>query len=318
MSISRSDSLSIGRGVSDLLKVVAALLVMFSHYYNLKATAGYVLNPVEWCIRSQGGNVGVAVFFFLSGYGLMMSEMRSHLSFSQFLRKRFLKVYLPVLLVTALWLPISYSITPPHKPQIFIDLAIGFRDPVLWFIKSLILLYISFFAFSIMLQTNRRIAIATLWVLTVLVCVISYFTNGAFGLNSISGIPLFSIGVIAALYSSKSIIRRLHISILPLILCFAAISVVMSFFPRFIANIAHVLADYSVVGILIIIFTNWRPEIKIPSILALITFDVYLVHFKVLTVMKSMTPTLPLLVFVAATLLCAIALYFIRNKIIKL
>lgn len=104
----------IDRGVSDLLKIISALLVMFSHYYAVIALAGYDLNPIEWLIRSQGGNVGVAVFFFLSGYGLMSSEMKSHLSAMQFLKRRFCKIYLPVLLVTAIWLPISYKITPPR------------------------------------------------------------------------------------------------------------------------------------------------------------------------------------------------------------
>ena len=103
--------LSINRGVSDLLKIISAVLVMFSHYYNLKAQAGYALNPIELVLRSQGGNVGVAIFFFLSGYGLMMSELKRHLNFKEFLKKRFLKVYLPVLLVTMIWIPIYYSIT---------------------------------------------------------------------------------------------------------------------------------------------------------------------------------------------------------------
>lgn len=103
----------IDRGFSDLLKIIAALLVMFAHYCNVKGAMGYSLNLFEIAIRSQGGNVGVAVFFFLSGYGLMMSELRSHLSFKQFLKKRFLKIYLPVLLITAIWLPIAYSTTPP-------------------------------------------------------------------------------------------------------------------------------------------------------------------------------------------------------------
>ena len=86
------------------------MLVMFSHYFNIKASMGAALNPVEWLVRSQGGNIGVAIFFFLSGYGLMMSEIKSHLAFGQYFRRRFLKVYLPVVLVTAIWLPISYNL----------------------------------------------------------------------------------------------------------------------------------------------------------------------------------------------------------------
>lgn len=102
---------SIPRGWSDLLKIVACILVALSHYHNIKAaSAGQTLNSIELLIRSMGGNIGVAVFFFLSGYGLMMSELKSHLPFNLYFKRRFLKVYLPVVLITAIWLPIAYSI----------------------------------------------------------------------------------------------------------------------------------------------------------------------------------------------------------------
>lgn len=47
-------SFSIPRGSSDLLKIISALLVMFSHYFNLKAQAGFELNAFEWCIDHKG------------------------------------------------------------------------------------------------------------------------------------------------------------------------------------------------------------------------------------------------------------------------
>lgn len=55
----------------------------------------------------------MAVFFFHSGYGLITSEMKSHLTAMLFFKRRFCKIYLPVLAVTALWLTISYRIPPP-------------------------------------------------------------------------------------------------------------------------------------------------------------------------------------------------------------
>lgn len=309
---------TINKDVSDFLKIISALLVMFSHYFNLKAQSGLGLNTLEWCIRSQGGNVGVAVFFFLSGYGLMLSEMRSHLSAVHFFRRRFCKIYLPVLLVTALWLPISYRITPPDSDSLIIrDLLWGFKDPVLWFIKSLILLYGSFYLFTLFLNKNRTLGIVVLWIGVVFTCLVSYLSNGAFGLNSISGIPLFAVGVIAALWSSCRF-RKLHPALLVLVISFAAVSLTMSFYPRFIPNMAHVFADYVIVATIILVFSRWRPTIKIPAIISLITFDIYLVHFKVLTVMKEVTPTLPIVIFMVATLLLSFALYFLRTKLIRL
>lgn len=58
---------SINRSVSDFLKIISALLVMFSHYFNLKAQAGFELNAFEWCIRSQGGKCRCGSFLFPLG-----------------------------------------------------------------------------------------------------------------------------------------------------------------------------------------------------------------------------------------------------------
>ena len=193
----------------------------------------------------------------------------------------------------------------------------GLKDPVLWFIKSLILLYGSFYLSTLSLRKSRAIALCTLWIGTVITCVISYFANGDFGLNSILGIPLFAVGVVSAQWPSRRFIR-LHPALLALLLSFMSLSFLMSFFPRFIPNIDHVIADYAVVATIIVVFSKWQPEAKIPALFSLITFDVYLVHFKVLTVMKQVAPTFPMVIFVLATLLFATALYFLRTKLIKI
>lgn len=316
--LKNTQQFNINRSVSDLLKIISALLVMFSHYFNLKVQAGFELNAFEWCIRSQGGNVGVAVFFFLSGYGLVSSEMKSHLTLTQFFKRRFCKIYLPVLLITAIWLPISYRITPPHSYSLIIsDLLWSFKDPVLWFIKSLILLYGSFYLSTLYLKKNQTLSLTVLWTGTVITCIISFFSNGTFGLNSISGIPLFSVGVLTALWQSRKFMK-LHPALVALFISFIAVSLTMSFFPRFFPNLVHVIADYAVVATIIIVLSKWQPVVKIPALFSLITFDIYLVHFKVLTVMKDVTPTMPIAIFIIATLLFSLSIYFLRTKLIKI
>ena len=304
---------SINRSVSDFLKIISALLVMFSHYFNLKAQAGFELNAFEWCIRSQGGNVGVAVFFFLSGYGLMSSEMKSHLSAMQFFKRRFCKIYFPVLLVTAIWLPISYRITLPHSYSLIIrDLLWGFRDPVLWFIKSLILLYGSFYLSTFYLKKNQPLGLAVLWTGTVITCVISFLCE-----YSISGLPLFAVGVVSVLWPSRRFIT-LHPALIALLLSFFAVSISLLCLPRFIPNLAHVLADYAVVATIIVVFSKWQPIIKAPAVLSLITFDIYLVHFKVLVVMKAIIAIWSVATFIIATLCFSLSLYLLRTKLIKI
>ena len=99
--------LRIDKPLSSLVKFFAALTVALHHF------SQYVYaNDLSECIiyklfSFQGGFLAVGVFFFLSGYGLMESEKKSHLSPSAFLKKRLFRVYIPVLLVTVLWLPIK-------------------------------------------------------------------------------------------------------------------------------------------------------------------------------------------------------------------
>jgi len=132
-----------------------------------------------------------------------------------------------------------------------------------------------------------------------------------------SGIPLFSVGVMSAFYSSK-FYKVFNVAFVPLILSFFTLSLVFAFHPRFVANIAHSIADYAVVGTILLIFGKYHPRIKIPAILAAITFDIYLVHFKVLTVIKQSDLGLSVILFVAATAVASIGFYLLRSRLLKL
>lgn len=90
--------------------------MIVAHHYSQYALTNDIASGTIWKILSaQGGFLGVAIFFFLSGYGLMESDKKNHLSVRGFFKKRFLKIYGPVFLVTAVWLPVYYTIiTPPY------------------------------------------------------------------------------------------------------------------------------------------------------------------------------------------------------------
>lgn len=195
---------------------------------------------------------------------------------------------------------------------------IGFKDPVLWFIKSLIVLYIAFYLFSFLLSKGRiKIAFLIIWILTAITCLISYFSNGSFGLSSMSGIPLFSVGVMSA-YCSTKFYKRFNIAFIPLVVSLMLLSLVFTFHPRFLANMVHSIADYTVVATLLLVFSRFRPNVKIPAILAAITFDIYLVHFKTLIVISESDMGLSLWLFIAATIVASIGFYCLRTRLLKL
>lgn len=116
-----SATLSLPKGTCDIIKLLSALLVMTSHMGSVALGPAYgSTNPAFYAMATQSGYTGVAIFFFLSGFGLMESESRAHLGVGQFFRRRFWKVYFPVLLVSLLWLPF----TPPTDTMSLIHSAL--------------------------------------------------------------------------------------------------------------------------------------------------------------------------------------------------
>lgn len=57
----------------------------------------------QWVLRAASlGGTGVHVFFLCSGFGLYLSYRHKELGYFEFLKKRFLKVYIPYILVVIL------------------------------------------------------------------------------------------------------------------------------------------------------------------------------------------------------------------------
>ena len=142
--------LSIPVDASNLLKIIACTMVCLSHYFTLEIQSGNS-NALYKTISSLGGSMGLAIFFFLSGYGLMQSELRRPLTLWQFCKRRLSKVYIPVLLVTAIWVVAEFFINGTSFDdwqQIVYALLWGFDDGALWFIKVIIALYATFGVFS--------------------------------------------------------------------------------------------------------------------------------------------------------------------------
>ncbi|WP_368389398.1 acyltransferase family protein [uncultured Duncaniella sp.] len=111
-------SISLPRQTCDLLKIVAALLVITAHMASTALGAKYGSDHVAfYAIASQNGYIGVAVFFFLSGFGLMESEQKAHLDLKSFVRRRLMKIYLPVVLVSCLWLSLLYALPSVAEHQ---------------------------------------------------------------------------------------------------------------------------------------------------------------------------------------------------------
>jgi peptidoglycan/LPS O-acetylase OafA/YrhL len=91
--------------VTQELKGLAILMIVFSHVGYFLAADNRFLFPL-----SIAAGVGVNLFLFLSGYGLISSALAKPLSIGQFYKRRLFKLYGPLWLVVALFLILDWLV----------------------------------------------------------------------------------------------------------------------------------------------------------------------------------------------------------------
>ena len=99
--------------------------------------------------------LGLAVFLFLSGYGLTRSHMLRKLSLLQFITRRINRVMLPYWITTVLFLILNYVLLSETYSLRLIalttvglnfDRATQLLDYVRWFIPLILFFYVVFFS----------------------------------------------------------------------------------------------------------------------------------------------------------------------------
>ncbi len=134
--------------VSQELKGVAMLAVIIAHVTYALVDDTRFLAPF-----AGFAGAGVDIFLLLSGYGLMASELKRHLSTRQFYQRRFLHLYLPLWLVLAIFFVVDALMgkfyDTPYIVQSFLgwfssaDLYRDVNSP-LWYFSWIIFYYLLF------------------------------------------------------------------------------------------------------------------------------------------------------------------------------
>lgn len=277
----------LSKGWSDWVKLGAAILVAVSHYSTVICINLHWSNSSFLRLWCQGAYIGVALFFFFSGYGLMESEKKRHLGLKEFFTKRFLKVYLPALLVSVCWIPLYYGIVDTDHSALTLwgvlyDIVWGFQDPVLWFIKILFILYGLFYGFCWLRSIGNNLLAHVLMIggtaLTIWCAIEFSFPFIA--------IPLFTIGLYSSLLKEKTPLR-----IPSSIWMLGAMGVICTglFALTKMNIIAHgILNSIVTAAVLAVVYAlNRATPIRLPKACISGNYMIYLIHMKVLTFMVA-------------------------------
>ena len=123
------------------LKGLLALFIIF-HHVSQKITTGANFSNFEYM-----GRYIVALFFFLSGYGLYFQYSNDATYMEKFLRKRLTRIFIPFFVFIVIYVIYRASLGEVVNVDFFLSFWRGHSNIIYngWFINSIIVLYVIFY-----------------------------------------------------------------------------------------------------------------------------------------------------------------------------
>lgn len=271
----------ISKESSNIIKGLACMLIIL-HHYSQSLIGLDVSNIIIETIALRGGVTGVAIFFFLSAYGLSESQLKRQTNFIEFAKRRLSKVFIPLIITNLIYyfillgnnlLNFSLETFPLYITNIKI------LDGVTWFCNVIFFFYLFFYISYLFKQNIHKII--CMFCLTIIYSIfMTYaFKDAPYYVYSIIGFPT---GMIFSLYkeylNNKGIINYLLITTLFFI--FASF-IFKIYYNLFIANL------FSLYIIIIISYTIYKFQskyhnCKLLNSLGNNSYEIYLLHNKFL------------------------------------
>ena len=183
---------------SQELKGLSIIFVIFGHFCTIRFLN---LNHVNYIATT-----GVAVFLFLSGFGLVKSYKSKGINAS-FISKRINKVFLPYWLVSVIWIIVDALLLKiNYTTKDLLLTFVGFNqkvDPTMWFI-SYILMFYAVFYLTFRLKLSDGLKLLVMIISSAIISI--YIYKGNFGdISTEFYIHYFSFpfGCFVALYFEK-------------------------------------------------------------------------------------------------------------------
>ncbi|MFY9263642.1 MAG: acyltransferase [Actinomycetaceae bacterium] len=154
-----SDYLSVSNGKA--WRGIFTVLVLF-HHLSQRTESGQIFRVFE-----QAGIIGVSLFFFYSGYGLMKRHTTTTAYHRGFIKKRLPSIYVPYWTATIIVLLINALFGYYFTPEVVLLALIGIKPVVMhaWFITVLLMFYCIFWLLMLLFRNHYWLMVtgATMW-----------------------------------------------------------------------------------------------------------------------------------------------------------
>lgn len=291
---------------SSQLKGIAILFVIIAH----------IVGAFGIRYATPLGGIGVSIFLFLSGYGLSESYKKNGIS--NFIEKRISKVYIPYAIIVL----IDSIIQNNNIYAIGMNLLLISTPNFMWFIQFITLYYLIFFGVNkIIKKVNIKYFI---WIVS---CIIVFLLgNGLWSEQAF----IFFLGVLVS--ENKQFITNintkynLYIGIIFIMIgCISLVIKQLSIIrnsPDIIYKFVElILKNTTSIGIIMTsIYTTFKYSTikKLLMKLSTISYEVFLVHAIIFSIVTENTNFIGISIFLTITLLGSILLKYISNKLILL
>lgn len=252
---------------STAVKGLMALLIVL-HHLSEYSPGTHLLVFYDW------GFSIVAVFFFISGYGVMKSWIVKGDAYKHHFLQRRLKKILPMFIIlTIVAIALKFFVNDQSLNDILVAFSHGTMPlPFSWYIYAVIFFYVAFY---ISIKISRRKDSVIGMMLGFVTIYIYLLRLMSFGCEWYFTVPSILVGLIIAAYESQvcNFIKRHKLT------CFAIIIAVL-IAPIITSNSGALILGYNTAPIVILMFayTNKMSTPKFLTILGGISLEIYLVH----------------------------------------
>lgn len=282
-----------------MLRGIAAISIMFAHYviYGMRETDSFS-GPI--IIMQWAGGLGVGLFFFCSGYGLMSTTINHKIDFG-WLKHRFINV-----LPTYWTLNVFLLLLRKNECENIILSILGIENPA-WFIVEIMIIYMLFY---IAFHVGTKYRILNMAVLLFIMSVIFLVLN--FEARWYNTNFIFIIGMLCSKYKEKIILYLYHNFYLKLL---GSLFLFGIFALAFIAtrgtmvgNLMKIISD----GLLNVVFIQIIMKIKLNSPLIIYmgknSLQLYVIHTHIWyffsSYMSKLNIQLKFIICVCVSVLC--------------